>query len=176
MGKKVTFLLVAVLCLIFVAPMMMADEAKKEAKKEDVVKHDNVGAKKCKICHKKDGTYPSWEETAHAEAFTRLSAEQQKNEACLACHASGVTAKGDVLEGVQCEACHGGGADYKKKSIMEDRKLAIEAGLIIPTEETCLNCHKAELPKECGETKPFKFEEMKAKGVHDMYTSKEEAK
>ena len=31
--------------------------------------------------------------------------------------------KYDVAEGVGCESCHGAGADYKKKKIMEDRRL-----------------------------------------------------
>ena len=141
-----------------------ADKAKAAAKKE--VKHDYIGAKRCKICHTKDNTYPTWEQTLHAQAFAKLPEAQQKNEKCLACHATGVTAKGVVLEGVQCEACHGPGNDYKTKKIMQNRELAIENGLLIPNEATCCNCHRGELPEECGEHAKFEYAKMLDKGVH----------
>ncbi len=43
--------------------------------------------------------------------------------------------------GVQCEACHGAGNDFKKMSIMKDRDAAIANGLVIPTQATCDGCH-----------------------------------
>jgi hypothetical protein len=48
------------------------------------------------------------------------------------------------MAGVQCEACHGAGNDYKKVSIMKDRDASIANGLIIPTQETCDGCHTGE--------------------------------
>jgi hypothetical protein len=42
---------------------------------------------------------------------------------------------------VQCEACHGAGADFKKMSIMKDLEAAKANGLVIPTQATCDGCH-----------------------------------
>ncbi len=155
-------ILTAVLILI-VSIGMAQDAAKKE------VKHEYVGAKKCKMCHTKDGTFPSWSESKHATAFDSLSAAEQKDEKLLPYYTTGTTAKGDLLTGVQCEACHGAGADYKKKKIMKDQKASIAAGLIIPTEETCKKCHNAKAPAKLAATaKDFDFAKMVAKGVHAM--------
>ena len=77
--------------------------------------HAAVGAEKCaKMCHKVQFT--SWQTTKHAKAE----------------------------KPVECETCHGNGADYMKMSIMKDVAKAKEAGLNIPTMETCTaTCHKA---------------------------------
>ena len=138
-------------------------------------KHEFVGEKKCKMCHKKDGIHPSWSETKHAKAYDLLNDEQKKDESCVKCHSTGTTAKGELLEGVQCEACHGAGADYKKKSVMEDREKAIAAGLVIPTEATCKVCHE-NVPEEFRSKEKFDFEKMKIKGVHQMAAKAEEKK
>ncbi len=45
------------------------------------------------------------------------------------------------LEGVQCEVCHGPGEKYKDVKIMKDKALAVQNGLIVPDEKTCLSCH-----------------------------------
>ena len=58
---------------------------------------------------------------------------------CTKCHA---TNNDEAMAGVQCEACHGGGADFKKMSIMKDREAAVANGLVIPTQATCDGCHK----------------------------------
>jgi hypothetical protein len=83
--------------------------------------HAAVGAEKCaKMCHKVQFT--SWQESKHAKAE----------------------------KAVDCEACHGNGADYMKMSIMKDVAKAKEAGLVMPTMEACTaKCHKAgEITKE----------------------------
>lgn len=166
MVKKWIFPVVALLALAFVSPLLVAED---EAKTDEAVAHEFIGVKKCSFCHKKDGTFPSWEKTAHATAFDNLKTDAEKsNEVCLSCHATGMTAKDELLEGVQCEACHGAGGDYWKKSIMEDRELAIKNGLIIPTAETCQKCHTGEVPEGHKELPAFDYEKMKATGVHDM--------
>ena len=129
-----------------------------------------VGAKKCKGCHKTQ--HASWGETAHANAFGLLSAEEQKDPKCVGCHTTGTDKTGAVLEGIQCEACHGAGSGYKSAKIMSKKKwkadpegqlkLAVEAGLLTPTVETCKKCHTAE---GNANFKEFKFEEAKGK-VH----------
>jgi hypothetical protein len=77
--------------------------------------HAAVGAEKCgKMCHKVE--FESWAKSKHA------------------------TAK----EKVECEACHGNGADYMKLSVMKDPAKAKAAGLIArPDKAACTaKCHK----------------------------------
>jgi hypothetical protein len=100
--------------------------------------HEYVGAAKCKMCHKVQ--YASWETTKHAMATDTAKAgtEREWGADCLQCHATNAS---EDLPGVQCEACHGAGADFKKMSIMKDRDAAIANGLVIPTQATCDACH-----------------------------------
>ncbi|MFQ5498961.1 MAG: multiheme c-type cytochrome [Candidatus Zixiibacteriota bacterium] len=138
---------------------------------EEKVSHDYVGAKKCKTCHKK--YFKAWSKTGHAKAYDLLSDEEKKNEECVGCHITGTTAKGVLLEGVQCERCHGPASDYKSMKIMSKKKwkadpekykkLAVEAGLLYPTEETCVECHNKKSPNY----KEFKFAE-RVKKVHPI--------
>lgn len=132
-------------------------------------KYTYVGDAKCKMCHKDQ--HASWLDTKHAKAFTKLSAEEQKKPECVKCHTTGMTAENVMLEGVQCESCHGPGSEYKKPTIMSKakfadkaagRKLAVEAGLIIPTAEVCTKCHTKEGNPNFKE---FDFEKMKG-SVH----------
>jgi len=103
--------------------------------------HEYVGADKCKMCHKVQ--YSSWESTTHAKATdaAKASTEREYSADCLKCHATNASAD---LPGVQCEACHGPGGDYKKMSIMKDPETAKANGLIIPTQATCDGCHTGE--------------------------------
>lgn len=103
--------------------------------------HAYVGAEKCKMCHKVQ--YASWLETTHAKATeaAKASTERTFEASCLKCHATNAD---EAMAGVQCEACHGPGADYKKMSVMKDKDMAIANGLVIPTQETCNGCHTGE--------------------------------
>jgi hypothetical protein len=176
MFKKLVIILTACLFAMGVFTLALADDkkAEKAEKKEEKPAHDYIGAKKCSMCHKKDGTAPSWEKTPHANAWENvdtLKLADEKKEACKSCHATGVTAKGDFLPHVQCEACHGPGSDYKGMKIMKNRELAIKNGLIIPDEESCKSCHdKSKAPEKFHADMPekFDFEKMKAKGIHDL--------
>jgi cytochrome c553 len=174
--KKLALVTIALMVAIaFFALIVSAQEGttkeegtKEEAKAEQ--KFEYVGATKCKICHKLQ--YESWAETPHAKAYAALSAEEQKKDECVGCHITGTTAKGELLENVQCEACHGPGSEYKSVKIMSPSKwkedpdkqlqMAIDAGLILPTEEVCMKCHKKEGNPNF---KPFDFAKMKPK-VH----------
>jgi RecJ-like exonuclease len=100
--------------------------------------HAYTGAEKCKMCHKQQFT--SWQTTTHAKATeaAKASTERKFDASCLKCHA---TNSSETLSGVQCEACHGPGADYQKMSIMKDKNAAVANGLIIPTQATCDGCH-----------------------------------
>ncbi len=100
--------------------------------------HAYVGAEKCKMCHKVQ--YASWLETTHAKATeaAKGSTDPAFEADCLGCHA---TNSDENLAGVQCEACHGAGADFKKMSIMKDKETAMANGLQVPTQTTCDGCH-----------------------------------
>ena len=100
-----------------------------------------VGASKCKMCHKVE--YQSWEKTKHAQAteVAKASTEWKFETACLQCHATDAS---EDFPGVQCEACHGPGSEYKSISVMKDLAKAKAAGLILPTQETCNKCHNGE--------------------------------
>jgi hypothetical protein len=119
---------------------------------------DYIGAAKCKMCHKVQ--FDSWSALAHAKAFDRLKPEEQAKAECLGCHATGGKAE---LPGVQCEACHGPGSDYKAMDVMKDHAKSVAAGLIVPDEALCKSCHAGKAPHEL---KPFDFGAAKAKGVH----------
>jgi hypothetical protein len=157
---SVLLMLFALLALVSTAAVWAAGETKEKAKPE------YVGVKKCKICHKE--VHKSWLETKHAKAFDALSAEEKKKEECIGCHITGKKADGTLLEGVQCEACHGPGSLYKSAKIMSKKKWAAdpegqlkkakEAGLIIPTEKDCTRCHKKEGNPNF---KPFDFAKRK---------------
>lgn len=97
-----------------------------------------IGAEKCKMCHKVQ--YDSWAQTKHAKATenAKKSTNPKYDAACLTCHA---TNKDEAMAGVQCEACHGAGSDYKSLSVMKDVAKSKAAGLLIPTADTCNCCH-----------------------------------
>ncbi len=145
--------------------------------------HKYAGLKMCKACHqmpKLGNQYGVWEKTKHAEAYKVLTeakaAEIAKakglktaaNESpeCLDCHA--ITADAKLTpDGVQCETCHGPGADYKSNAIMKDKAKAIAAGLTdfkdkATIEKLCRSCHNEKSPTH----KEFKFEEMWDKIKH----------
>lgn len=160
--KSVMFLLAFAALAALMVTSVLAQEA---AKPEAAAKHEYVGDAKCKMCHK--DVHTSWAETKHAKAFSVLSAEEQKKPECVKCHITGTTAAGEVLENVQCEACHGPGSEYKSASIMSKKKwaadpegqlkLAKEAGLIMPTADNCVRCHTKEGNPNFKE---FNFEKM----------------
>jgi hypothetical protein len=63
---------------------------------------------------------------------------------------------------VQCERCHGAGADYAKIPVMKDRAKSIANGLVIPDENTCRGCHNETAPGFKG----FNFKEAVKKIAH----------
>ena len=46
-------------------------------------------------------------------------------------------------KGLDCEACHGNGADYKAMPVMKNPAAAKAAGLIMPGLDFCRKCHGA---------------------------------
>ncbi len=165
MYKKVLFLFsVVLLVAVFALSSWAQDEP------------SYVGVKSCKMCHKgekKGMIYETWEKTKHAQATQAIIDKGEgENELCLKCHSTGFGKGGydpaseekDKFAGVQCEACHGPGKLYKKMSVMKDREAAVAAGLIIPTEETCIQCHNDSHHKDMT----FNFEEAWEKVKHEL--------
>jgi hypothetical protein len=147
--------------------------------------HKYVGTKTCKMCHqseKQGKQFDIWQKSKHADAFKTLSTQKALDLAkakglkktaaespeCLECHA--ITAEAKLIpDGVQCESCHGAGADYKNMAIMKDKKKAVAAGLTefkdkVAVAKACKSCHNTKSPTFTG----FKFEEMWAKIQHPI--------
>jgi len=157
---------------------MAADQAADTAKKATPT---YVGSKACKVCHmgeKKGKMWEIWSASKHASSLAALdSAKGERSDPkCLKCHTTGYGVGGygaegkaemtapDVLGSVGCEDCHGPGSEYKNMKVMKDRQASIEAGLIIPDENTCKKCHNEESPTFKG----FKFDEYWAKIAHKL--------
>lgn len=166
MRLKLFLSVVAALAILAFCGVVMADDAK-QADETEKADHAFVGAKKCKVCHKKSGIFESWEASSHATGWDNLTDEEKADENLKQYYTTGTDAKGELLTGVQCEACHGPGSDYKKKKIMEDHEASLAAGLVVPTTETCLSCHNEKAPAKLAAVgKDFDFEKAKVTGVH----------
>jgi hypothetical protein len=129
-----------------------------------------VSVKKCAMCHKKDDTgnqYAKWQSMGHAKAYETLATAEakavgaklgiddpQSSGACLKCHSTAYyfteelqTTEVSLENGVSCQSCHGPGADYKKKSVMESREESIANGMVYPAKEkSCTLCHNDTSP------------------------------
>jgi len=135
------------------------------------------GASRCAYCHSSPDVgdqYGIWNSSAHSGAYDALFSEKSlayaeengletpsKNRECLRCHLTGYDAPFELMgslyrkeDGVSCEGCHGSGGGYAYFSIMTDRDLAVEKGLVESPENSCVLCHSG----ECPFAVPFDFE------------------
>lgn len=65
---------------------------------------------------------------------------------CRMCHRiqhDSWSASTHAKKGLDCEGCHGNGADYKAMPVMKNLEAAKAAGLILPTLDFCRKCHGA---------------------------------
>lgn len=118
-----------------------------------------IGADKCKMCHKVQ--YDSWVAIGtHVKALENAKASKDPvfSAACLGCHS---TNKSETAKGVDCEACHGPGSDYKALSIMKDRAKAVAAGMVVPVQATCDACHDGKEHHKKVDIKTAKVHEHK---------------
>lgn len=147
----------------------MCHNKKSEVKQFDIWKNSS---------HAKAYETLATEEALKMAAKKGIKGDPQKAKECLECHVTGygkdstMFAKSYVMEdGVQCESCHGPGSLYKSAKIMSktkyasnreaQHKLALEAGLIIPDEKTCKQCHNERSPAYKGFEYKTYFEKMK---------------
>ena len=124
-----------------------------------------IGARTCASCHSGKGIgnqYSLWLHSKHSRAYAVLAKpetmqiaeisglrqEPQQAPICLGCHATASDTedwqKDDTFhieDGVQCEACHGPGSEYSTEAVMRDSTAAMMAGLRMPSEQDCMNCH-----------------------------------
>lgn len=152
-----------------------------------------VGVTACVgACHKSESQgqqYQIWQNSKHSQAFKTLqtpladstallrgfSTPAAETPQCVKCHVLGkdlvpeeLEATFDKADGVQCETCHGPGSEYKKLTIMKDKDLATQNGLVIHNEGElwCITCHNQESPFFKG----FGYDEMWAKIKHPKPT------
>ncbi len=154
--------------------------------------HKFVGAKKCGMCHKSSkigAQYKIWKKSPHAKAFKTLQTKKADEVAakagfktkaaetpkCLKCHVTAYGVEKSLVkhsfkakDGVQCESCHGAGADYAKMSIMKSTQKSVAKGLKVYDHDKtkikalCVTCHNDENPTFHG----FDFEASWAKIKH----------
>ena len=119
-----------------------------EKAEEKVNAYVGDAAKKCAMCHK--AQVAAWKEWKLAKSWDSLTAEDQKNEACIKCHVTGYGKPGGWvsfektpnLVGIQCEACHGPAGDHMAVPLADKEKK--KATMAKADEATCLECHKKE--------------------------------
>ena len=78
----------------------------------------------------------------------QIPGNPQDAERCLECHTTGAgelpgrfMESFDVVQGVQCESCHGAGSEYMPEAVMLDPVGVVEAGLQEVGRQTCARCH-----------------------------------
>ena len=118
-----------------------------------------LGLGACLRCHQED--FEIYTRTAHARAYSTLShMYQQRDSHCIGCHSTGFGEKGGYdgirhigspidLVDVQCEACHGPGAEHSRDGDYASRAV-----------ESCTQCHTKEQDPD------FDFERAWAKIAH----------
>ncbi|MCP3915903.1 MAG: hypothetical protein GY711_10145 [bacterium] len=103
-----------------------------------------IGHETCATCH--SGQHKQWRTTPHAYAMQTLrKIRRDRNAKCVQCHVLGLgradgfeIARPDPgLEGVQCETCHGSGAEHAAMPRKDNIRLT-------PSKQVCLECHDKE--------------------------------
>jgi len=104
------------------------------------------GHDRCQVCHEKQ--YVQWSLTKHSNSFTSLKRKGKEDDpACVSCHVTGWNqpngykiddkSESRMLEGVQCEVCHGPG--YQSCSAFTGVKLKKKSA--DEWKSLCLSCH-----------------------------------
>lgn len=161
-----------------------------------------VGAQACKVCHntaEKEHRWDTWMNTRHPDALTTLHSEASAKIAakqgldvpaweaptCLRCHVTAYdAAKGAApariaaADGVQCESCHGPGAehvrDVQRAWIEKETGVDVGAHTDSPDKANCTACHNPESPTwnparyalADGGTSGFDYAQAKKRAIH----------
>ena len=105
-----------------------------------------AGAQRCSQCHQ--NIHTDWTSTLHSKALETLEKiGQGKNASCLGCHTVGFGQTGgfvdrattNALAGVQCENCHGPGADHANNVNDASKRPPVSIAASI-----CGTCHTGE--------------------------------
>lgn len=107
-----------------------------------IASDSSLGVATCRHCHPTQ--FEAWKNGPHSNSLFVLELDSRKDPKCIGCHSSKIEGE---LENVQCESCHGGGANYAKSYIMKDRELAKALGLKVNDFSVCLICHQGNSPK-----------------------------
>jgi hypothetical protein len=103
-----------------------------------------VGAEACRECHVEQ--HDQWLQTPHARAMeTLVTAGRSNSPKCVQCHVVGFESESGFrmagttphLAGVQCEVCHGAGAEHAKSAKASDIRRT-------PPARLCFECHDKE--------------------------------
>lgn len=103
-----------------------------------------TGAQSCQPCHPQ--FYSDWRITSHSNAMKSLIKKRMERQPqCVRCHVTGFgdangfadSSRRPELENVQCEVCHGSGAEH----VRNPSPLNIRPA---PTAEVCNRCHDAD--------------------------------
>lgn len=128
-----------------------------------------AGAVFCQECH--GSIYAGWLGTRHAQAYQTLASKgEHLNPGCLECHTVGYAEPGGyanknnsyLLANVQCESCHGPGADHMVVAQQfHDGKLATrptdwKIAETMTSQATCVACHNQDNdPHWVGDVWPY---------------------
>jgi hypothetical protein len=155
--------------LLIAFPLICAEN---DSTSTNLSSHGFVGKDVCGMCHRSEKAGKQldiWKASKHAQAYLTLESDSAnkiakdkgfntpaaKTPECLKCHTSGSNADPSLLgakfkieDGVQCETCHGAGADYKAMNVMKDKDLAVKNGLQLHDnlQTFCVKCHNSESP------------------------------
>jgi hypothetical protein len=103
-----------------------------------------AGAGRCRECHQSE--YDQWATTPHASAYkTLLDAHRHYQPRCVSCHVVGFGAPhgyklgsaDETLANVQCEVCHGPGANHADEPSTKNIERTV-------AERVCTECHNPE--------------------------------
>jgi len=120
-----------------------------------------VGADACRQCHV--AQYDQWSGTPHARAMeTLVGVGRQTSPKCVQCHVVGFEAETGFrmsgstphLADVQCEICHGAGAEHVRTQKPADIRRA-------PPPRLCFECHDKEHAESFAERLPAALESVR---------------
>ena len=122
-----------------------------------------AGAAACAECHAPE--MAQWRRSKHASAFkTLLDRHRHFQPKCVACHVVGygtphgyrLGSASEALANVQCEVCHGPGAEHAAAPAADNIRRAVPA-------EVCLECHTPD------HSDHFVYNERLPKVKHDYF-------